>query len=288
MDFNADWYDDILNSHKAAAVILTMIALTIGIVLSFTIMSQNRKRFEAMLKSLSELDHQTEKLDKLIIQSSIKKLELLPESESTVLKTLASGEAQNTQNVYEYDALSSSIEKVYSKLNSYLKHIDSEVYTDDMTGVKNKAAYRNKIKELDELITAGTAAFSAAFFDINGLKKIYTNYGFEAGEKLMFECAKILKNIFGKNNVYHITGDEFIVLIENKSRFDMEDLFKKFDSELKAYNNENVQQNNLSVAKGTVTFDPEKHKNYRQLFIETEAACFRDKDAYYNRPSSTY
>ena len=288
VDFNADWYDDILNSHKAAAVILTMIALTIGIVLSFTIMSQNRKRFEAMLKSLSELDRQTEKLDKIIIQSSIKKLELLPESESAVLKTLASGEVQNTQNVYEYDALSSSIEKVYSKLNSYLKHIDSEVYTDDMTGVKNKAAYRNKIKELDELITAGTAAFSAAFFDINGLKKIYTNYGFEAGEKLMFECAKILKNIFGKNNVYHVTGDEFIVLIENKSRFDMEDLFKKFDSELKAYNNENVQQNNLSVAKGTVTFDPEKHKNYRQLFIETEAACFRDKDAYYNRPSSTY
>ncbi len=29
VDFNADWYDDILNSHKAAAVILTMIALII-------------------------------------------------------------------------------------------------------------------------------------------------------------------------------------------------------------------------------------------------------------------
>ena len=68
----------------------------------------------------------------------------------------------------------------------------------------------------------------------------------------------------------------------------MEDLFKKFDAKLKAYNDENVKQNNLAVAKGTVTFDPEKHKNYRQLFIEAEAACFRDKDAYYNRPSSTY
>ena len=288
VDFNADWYDDILNSHKAAAVILTMVALTIGIVLSFTIMSQNRKRFEAMLKKLSELDRQTEKLDEIIMQSSIKRLDLLPESESEVLKTLASGEAQNTHNVYEYEELSSSIDRVYSKLSSYLKHIDSEVYTDDMTGVKNKAAYRNKIKELDELITAGTANFSAAFFDINGLKKIYTNYGFEAGEKLMFECAKALKNVFGKNHVYHVAGDDFIVLIENKSRFDMEDLFKKFDEELKAYNAENAQQNNLAVAKGTVTFDPKKHKNYRQLFIETEAACFKDKDAYYNRSTSTY
>ncbi len=65
----------------------------------------------------------------------------------------------------------------------------------------------------------------------------------------MFECAKVLKEVFGKNHVYHITGDEFIVLIENKSRFDMEDLFKKFDAKLKAYNDENVQQNNLAVAK---------------------------------------
>lgn len=44
----------------------------------------------------------------------------------------------------------------------------------------------------------------------------------------------------------------------------------------------------LPLQKETVTFDPEKHKNYCQLFIEAEAACFRDKDAYYNRPSSTY
>ena len=104
----------------------------------------------------------------------------------------------------------------------------------------------------------------------------------------MFECAKALKNVFGKNHVYHVAGDDFIVLIENKSRFDMEDLFKKFDEELKAYNAENAQQNNLAVAKGTVTFDPKKHKNYRQLLIETEAACFKDKDAYYNRSTSTY
>ena len=49
----------------------------------------------------------------------------------------------------------------------------------------------------------------------------------------------------------------------------------------KQYNDEHVQENNLSVAKGSVTFDPEKHKNYRQVFIEVKEACDKDKDKYY-------
>ncbi|WP_303838692.1 hypothetical protein [Ruminococcus flavefaciens] len=48
------------------------------------------------------------------------------------------------------------------------------------------------------------------------------------------------EKIINKSHVYHVADDELIVMIENKSRFDMEDLFKKFDEELKAYNAENV------------------------------------------------
>ena len=117
-----------------------------------------------------------------------------------------------------------------------MKYIDSEVYTDDTTGVNNKAAYRNKIKELDESILAGNAVFSMAFFDINGIKKIYVHYGFEAGEKLMYECAKLLKEVFGEKNIYHITGDEFIVIMEKKGRLDMREYLTKFETALKQYN----------------------------------------------------
>ena len=39
VDFDADWYDDMHSSHRAAAIILLMVALTIGIVLSFIIIS---------------------------------------------------------------------------------------------------------------------------------------------------------------------------------------------------------------------------------------------------------
>ena len=93
VDFDADWYDEKMNTHKAAGIILTMVALTVGIVLSFIIMSQNRKRFTAMLKSIDELDKETKKLDDIIMQSSIKKLDMLPNENNSVLKTLAAGES---------------------------------------------------------------------------------------------------------------------------------------------------------------------------------------------------
>lgn len=287
VDFNAEWYDGKINSHRAVAVIITMIAMTIGIILSFIIMSQNRKRFSAMLKRLSDLNHETQQLDQIIMKTSIQKLDLLPESESAVLKTLASGETYSRHLVDEYEAVNTSIEEVYNKLHSYLKYVESRVYTDDTTGVQNKAAYRNKIKELDEQIKAGNAVFSIAFFDINGIKKIYVHYGFEAGEKLMFECAELLKNVFGRENVYHITGDEFIVIMERKQRLAMKEYFEKFEAALKQYNDEHVQENNLSVAKGTVTFDPEKHQDYRQVFVEVKEACDKDKDEYYGRNTVT-
>ena len=283
VDFDADWYDDKLASHRATAVIITMVALTIGIALSFLIFSQNRKRFYAMLNNMNELKHETERFDQIIMDSSIKRLDLLPDSENAILKTLAKGEVNKERSVDEYDALTTSTSDVNAKFKKYIDFINTRTFIDDMTGVNIKAAYRNKIKDLDEAIIEGKGDFSLAFFDINGLKTIYTYYGFEAGEKLMFECAKLLKSVFGMNNVYHITSDEFIVIMDNKKAWEMKDYFAEFDVKLKQYNDEHVTENSLSVAKGTVTFDPEKFSNYRTAFIEVEAACHRDKDAHYGR-----
>ena len=285
VDFDADWYDDTMDDKRAATIIITMVALTIGIVLSFVILSQNRKRFARMLKSMADLDRETQKLDNVIMQSSTKKLDMLPENESITLKALAAGEQNKPSISNEYDELYSSIEAVYKKLQKYLKYIDYEVYIDDTTGVKNKLAYKIRINELDEQIAAGKANFSVAFFDINGLKKIYTNNGYEAGEKIMYECAKLMKSVFGKDNVYHITGDEFVVLADGKSRFDMEDYFSEFDDAVQKYNNEHIMENQLSVAKGSATFANEKYSDYRHIFIEAEANCMRNKSDHYNNSS---
>lgn len=281
VDFKAEWYDGTINANRAVAVVLAMVALCMGIVLSALIMSDNRKRFYEVLVNMKELERETERIDSIIMKSSIKKLDNLPESKSALLKTLAAGEDQPKTNHTEYDELSDNIRAIYSKLRKYLNYIDKEVYTDSTTGVNNKVAYRKRINELDISIRANKADFSVAFFDINGIKKIYTHYGFEAGDKLMYECAKLLRETFGKENVFHVTGDEFVILIEKANWYDMEKYFKKFDEVTDLYNSNHQKDNLLSVAKGTATYDPEKHRDYRQVFVDAEAACKRNKAEHY-------
>ena len=154
---------------------------------------------------------------------------------------------------------------------------------DDATRTLNKAAYKRKIKELDDNINNKVAAFSIGFFDINELKRIYTTNGYEAGEKLMFECAKILKKVFGESRIYHVTGDEFIALMDKKARLDMEEYFVKFDSELKEYNSNQVSESKFSVAKGYATYTSEKHYGYRSVFVDAKASCDKDKAEYYRK-----
>ena len=284
VDFDADWYDDTINSHRAVAVILTMVALTIGIVLSFVIMSQNRRHLEHMLESISELDHETQRLDNIIMKTSIKRLNMLPESKSAVLKTLASGEEETPAANNEYEELEDSIRSVYEKLQKYISYIERTLYIDNVTGVLNKVAYKEKIGELDTKVSEGSSGvFSIGFFDINGIKKIYTHYGFEAGEKLMFECATILKKVFGRHRIYHVTGDEFIAIMEDSTMIDMKDLFYVLEEEIKEYNREHIKDNRLSVARGFATYDPEKFKGYREVFVAAKKACDDNKADHYGK-----
>ena len=283
VDFDADWYDGILNSHRMVAVILTMVAFSVGVVLAAVIMSKNRKNFMKIMSSIENLNFEVQQLDNMILETSVKKLDMLPESENPLLKTLADGEDTRFSDCEECSEIGRNIENLHEKLTKYLEYIDKEVYIDDATRTLNKAAYKRKIKEFDDNINNKVAAFSIGFFDINELKKIYTANGYEAGEKLMFECAKILKKIFGENHVYHVTGDEFIVLMDKKARLDMEEYFVKFDSELKEYNSNQILENKLSVAKGYATYAREKHYGYRSVFVDAKASCDRDKSEYYRK-----
>lgn len=283
VDFNAKWLEGKVNSHKAAAVIITMLALTIGIVLSFIILSQNRRRFSEMLKKLGVLDKEAQKLNDIIMKSSIKKLDLLPDSKSELLKTLASGEENKQSHPDEYSKIYTSIDSVCAKLGKYLKYVESEVDTDPTTGVRNKVSYKAEIKKLDETISEGKGDFAVAFFDINSIKEVFIHEGFEAGDVMLFECAQLLRKVFGKNCVYHVTGDEFIILAEDKKGFEIEEDFAKFDEEIKNYNSDKEGRHKLSVAKGAAVYNAEKHSSYRKVFIEAKAECDKDKAAYYKR-----
>lgn len=77
---------------------------------------------------------------------------------------------------------------------------------DKQTGLLNRTAYERDIHKY-----AGVNV-GVVFIDINGLKYTNDTKGHAAGDKLISDTAKLLQHAFPDFRVYHISGDEFIVI----------------------------------------------------------------------------
>ena len=50
------------------------------------------------------------------------------------------------------------------------------------------------------------------FADLNGLKYVNDTFGHEYGDKVLVRLAEVMKQYFPEDQIYRISGDEFIVL----------------------------------------------------------------------------
>ena len=82
---------------------------------------------------------------------------------------------------------------------------------DELTGLYNRRAYEEKLAALRK---SGESC-GIIFGDINGLKYTNDNFGHEYGDKLLSRYAGILSKVFRQNEIYRISGDEFICLMES-------------------------------------------------------------------------
>ena len=89
-------------------------------------------------------------------------------------------------------------------------------FTDDLTGLSNRMAYSEHIRRI-KANKSLWANFAIILFDIDNFKKINDTKGHLEGDRILKECAEMLKEIFKYSDscVYRIGGDEFAVVLEN-------------------------------------------------------------------------
>ena len=110
-------------------------------------------------------------------------------------------------------------------------------HTDSLTGIKNKTAYIEAVSVLDRVIAEGHAAFSVAMVDINFLKKVNDTYGHERGDEYLLNACRLICKVFGKENVYRIGGDEFVVVLDGENFPRSAELVNKFRDKIKKFQN---------------------------------------------------
>lgn len=145
------------------------------------------------------------------------------------------------------------------------------VYTDAMTGVKSKLAYRERRDALDKEIAAGTLRkMAVVVLDVNDLKIINDTCGHDVGDEYIKKACRLICGIFKKSPVYRVGGDEFVVLLTGDDYECREELKEKFNQEIE----KNIQGKSVIVALGMAKYDAAEDSCFGELFDRADEQMY--------------
>ena len=103
------------------------------------------------------------------------------------------------------------------------KLLEHRAYTDAHTGLPNKSACKELLGN-KEIISEPTACI---MFDLNNLKMVNDTMGHSAGDQLILNFARLLRNVIPeKDFVGRYGGDEFMAVIYHTSQTEVEEILK--------------------------------------------------------------
>lgn len=165
--------------------------------------------------------------------------------------------------------------KPIEELNEVAKQV---AYRDSMTGVKNKAAYMEAVKNLENRMRIGVPEFGLVVLDINDLKTMNDTYGHDFGDMLIINASKLICNTFKRSPVFRIGGDEFVVILENDDYRNYQQLLDLFEDTMREKNDSAIDPRELvQVAKGVAIFDPARDIFFDHVFRRADEAMYANK-----------
>ena len=147
-------------------------------------------------------------------------------------------------------------------------------YTDSLTGVKNKRAFTEAQKEIEEALTCNLInEFGIVVFDLNGLKTINDTEGHDAGDRYIKESSQIICNTFKHSPIYRIGGDDFVAFLRGEDYANREALLDSFDKTIE----ENKASGLIVIASGMQTYNPETKDTFIHVFEQADKKMYERK-----------
>lgn len=148
--------------------------------------------------------------------------------------------------------------------------------TDELTGLKNKAALTREINEFME--DESTDKGIMFILDIDHFKSINDTFGHDIGDKVIHEMGAFLKEKSIKDEIVgRFGGDEFVVFIKNTDDIDA---VREFADEIITGASEYIElpdkDRKISVSIGASIYDGNEH-NYSILFKRADEALYKVK-----------
>lgn len=147
---------------------------------------------------------------------------------------------------------------------------------DDLTGVKNKTAYRELEASVQGNIDNGLdyLNFALVVCDCNNLKLVNDTKGHAAGDEYIRESAALLCGIFVHSPVFRVGGDEFVVFLRGNDYSARKELMEKLRGQVL----ENLKTNGgVVLASGMAEYLPESDSFVSEIFERADKDMYDDK-----------
>ena len=170
-------------------------------------------------------------------------------------------------------------ERKLVKEEQLLKNLNRKVFVDSLTSVRNKGAYTEYIRKLQERIDGGEQFdLAIGIFDCNNLKTVNDECGHDKGDIYLKNSCMLICKVFDHSPVFRIGGDEFAVFLMNddfKNREMLEKIFE--DKRIAICRDAKNNWEEVHIAYGFAEFDPKQDPTV------SDAARRADKITYENK-----
>lgn len=144
---------------------------------------------------------------------------------------------------------------------------------DTLTNVYNRYSYNQYLDNGKNILKQKTGII---FTDINGLKSANDEFGHLFGDRLIVGFAELLLKYFDRNQIFRISGDEFVIIQENISVVDFENVMRDFLLEVETHKMAAVGYKWESTV-----------VDLKQAIYQTEQLMMIQKQKYYVEHSNT-
>lgn len=160
-----------------------------------------------------------------------------------------------------------------------IMQLNHQANIDFSTGLFNKSRCMELLGENSEM----EEEVCLIMFDLNQLKKVNDTLGHQAGDKMIYAFADILKkNIPASAFVGRYGGDEFIAVIKEKNKSEVSKIMKDI-SEAVANHNQKDSVIKLSYAAGCAFSSDYPGMTMQQLLKKADHEMYQNKKEYYNK-----
>jgi diguanylate cyclase (GGDEF)-like protein len=173
-------------------------------------------------------------------------------------------------------------------LNSYLRREEQRKMSanrllqmathDALTGLPNRTLLTDRFSQACSRTQRRDLTFSIMFLDVNEFKKVNDTYGHDVGDQLLKTLGGILKECLrNEDTLSRISGDEFVILLENTSYENAERIAQKIQAKFTRPVLIRGIELNIGISLGIAVY-PDDGTEMSELLKKADARMYEAKE----------